>query len=316
MAYSLSVNMSQEEAETLREFINAAGREGEKQGDTLKRLLAIAAKELDDEILRENQVDTKGLNASLENIRAIFLQLVGSQEEIQKNFDRQIDEERSRHRQTEATLQEKIEQAETEKQTAFEEKEKAIKEKEEAEKECRIATEAKDAAVKEAEDKARISAMLEKSLADATQKLESYPQILKDVEKLEADKEEMGKTIEKLNRTIEDIGRAIEDGKAEAERLKESSKAKIEQIKKEHEEQLRLSETQAELTLANALREAEQKEMEKERLLSQQIRDAVDAEHKASEELALTKGKLEEMQKAYERLQKSYDTLEELAKKK
>lgn len=285
-----SVAMSPDEVENLKKFMDSAAKEGEKQSDTLNRIFAIAAKQYDNEFLKESKIDDQALDASLENIRALFLQAARSREEIQNSYVRELEAEREKHRNTEAALQEKITKAEESEKTAVQEKEKALKEAEEAKKECQNAVEAKEAALKEASDKAQIIVMLEETLSDAKQKSESYPALLEELEKKKGE--------------IQELEYSLKQRGSDLESFREAKEAEISLIK-----------TQAELTLANALREAEKQEAEKERLLNQQIREAKETEHKALEELTEVKVRLEEMQKAYDRLQKSYEQLEETLKK-
>ena len=62
----------------------------EKKGETLNRIFALVEKSMDDIVMQNNGVDTKGLDAALSDIRKMFESVASSRERLLAEEDQQI----------------------------------------------------------------------------------------------------------------------------------------------------------------------------------------------------------------------------------
>ena len=62
----------------------------EKKGETLNRIFALVEKSMDDVVMQNNGVDTKGLDAALGDIRKMFESVSSSRERLLAEKDQKI----------------------------------------------------------------------------------------------------------------------------------------------------------------------------------------------------------------------------------
>ena len=62
----------------------------EKKAETLNRIFAIVEKSMDDVIMQENGIDTKGLDAALNDIRRMFQTASSNRERLLDEKEQQI----------------------------------------------------------------------------------------------------------------------------------------------------------------------------------------------------------------------------------
>ena len=110
-----------------RELMAQMAQPGEKQGDTLERMFRIVAEHKDGETMKQAGVDVQALDASLSNIRNMFLAAATSKEQIVAIKDNMIAEVKNLKDQMEKDLREKLAAADTEKKAAEEQAEAAAK---------------------------------------------------------------------------------------------------------------------------------------------------------------------------------------------
>ena len=81
---------------------------GEKKSDTLKRMFEIVSRNIEHDKIQQGGVDADALEASLINIRNMFVSAVSGREEILAEKNKKIDEIREAKEQSEKELREKI----------------------------------------------------------------------------------------------------------------------------------------------------------------------------------------------------------------
>lgn len=114
---------------------------GDKKGDTLKHLFEIVEANLDSEQMKQGNVDVEALEASLNNIRSMFVTSVSGKEELKVSYQTKIDNIKNLKDKLEAELTEKIAEAKEEKALAEAKAEEATKAMEQAFKDLKVAEE-------------------------------------------------------------------------------------------------------------------------------------------------------------------------------
>ena len=218
-----------------RELMAQMAQPGEKQGDTLERMFRIVAEHKDGETMKQAGVDVQALDASLSNIRNMFLAAATSKEQIVAIKDNMIAEVKNLKDQMEKDLREKLAAADTEKKAAEEQAEAAAKAAALAIKDAQAAKEQAETANRLVSEKDRTIGTLADKLSAAEAKIEGYDALVQK----EAEAREK----------IKELYRDIEAGRAD------------------HERKISDAEKDAALAMANAV-------AEKEREFATQLRTA------------------------------------------
>lgn len=87
---TFAVSASDDTVKSLSEIMDNLAHDGEKKADTLRRIFDIAMQNADDETIRQGGVDAAALDASLANIRSMFVSAVSGREQIVKSYDQKI----------------------------------------------------------------------------------------------------------------------------------------------------------------------------------------------------------------------------------
>lgn len=74
------------------DLINKLAQPGEKKGETLARLFSIVEEKLDGEVMKRSGVDVAALDASLSNIRSMFISSISGREELEISYAKSISE--------------------------------------------------------------------------------------------------------------------------------------------------------------------------------------------------------------------------------
>lgn len=157
---------------------------GEKQGDVLARIFRIAADKRDGETLREGGVDAQALDASLANIRTMFLAAVGGKEQIIEEKDSKIAEIKTLKDQMETDFREKLIAAAAERDQAVTDAEEAVKKASQAEKEADAARSQLETMKNLASEKDKTIATLAEKLSIAELKAKGYDDLKTETESL------------------------------------------------------------------------------------------------------------------------------------
>ena len=201
----------------------AAGTD-EKKADTLKRIFDIVEKDLGDITMRENGVDTKGLDAALSDIRKMFESVSNNRERLLGEKDQQITKLQNEKAALKSTFNAQI-------RAAAEERDVAVQSAEKAKKDIVAAQKQADTATSLANEKEKINSMLTAKLADAEEKLSGYDAL---------------KTSEQSMKTkAADLQREID------------------QLKKEHASEISALQKDAAIALSNAVTEKAREMQEK-----------------------------------------------------
>lgn len=171
---NFAVNASDEVIAQGKGLIEKLAKPGEKQGDVLGRIFKMVEGQQDSETMRQGGVDVQALDASLSNIRAMFLASVTGKEQVVAAKDEKITEIKTLKDQLERDLREKLAIARAEKEAAETTAAEAVRAKEQAEKAAAAAEKVREAAEKTAEDKKLIADTLAAKLAEAEEKVGGY----------------------------------------------------------------------------------------------------------------------------------------------
>lgn len=171
---NFAVNASDEVIAQGKELLEKMAKPGEKQGDVLGRIFRIVEERQDGETMRQGGVDVQALDASLSNIRSMFLSSVTGKEQIVAAKDEKLKEIKTLKDQLEKDLREKLVVAQAEKEAAETAADEAVKAKEQAEREAAASEKIREAAEKTAADKQTIADSLAARLAEAEEKAKGY----------------------------------------------------------------------------------------------------------------------------------------------
>ena len=161
-----------------RELMAQMAQPGEKQGDTLERMFRIVAEHKDGETMKQAGVDVQALDASLSNIRNMFLAAATSKEQIVAIKDNIIAEVKNLKDQMEKDLREKLAAADTEKKAAEEQAEAAAKAAALAIKDAQAAKEQAETANRLVSEKDLTIATLADKLSAAEAKIKGYDDLM------------------------------------------------------------------------------------------------------------------------------------------
>ena len=110
---NFAVAASEEVINQGNELLERLAQPGERKADTLSRLFSMVSDRIDGETMRQGGVDTQALDASLNNIRNMFLVSVSSKEEIVAEKDAEITEIKALKDKLEADLRTQLTAAKT-----------------------------------------------------------------------------------------------------------------------------------------------------------------------------------------------------------
>ena len=196
----------------------------EKKAETLNRIFAIVEKSMDDVIMQENGIDTKGLDAALNDIRRMFQTASSNRERLLDEKEQQIIKLKMEKASLKSTFQNQL-------QAAMEEKEDAMQSAKKAEEDALMAKKQADTAESLAAEKEKFNTILMTRWKEAKEKLAGYND-LKASEQAAKEK-------------IADIQRELE------------------QTKKDHVSELSTQQKDAAIALTHAVAEKEQEMQEK-----------------------------------------------------
>lgn len=163
----------------------------EKKGETLNRIFALVEKSMDDVVMQNNGVDTKGLDAALGDIRKMFESVSSSRERLLAEKDQKISQLQVEKADLKSSYEDRIQAAIAEKEDALQMAEKAAKEMDSIQKQA-------DTAASLATEKEKINAMLTTRLAEADAKLTGY-------DDLKTSEKEARENISDLQRKIDQM---------------------------------------------------------------------------------------------------------------
>lgn len=262
---------------------------GEKKADTLGRLFDMVANEIDGQTMRQGGIDIQALDASLANIRNMFLASVSGKEQIVTEKDAKIAEVKALKDQLEADLREQLTAAKTEKEQAEKVSEAAAKEAAQAVKDAEAAKEQAETANNLALEKDKTISTLADKLAAAEEKASGY-------DDLKAEKENLQGKCKDLERQLESgkqaADQALRDAEKEAERKIATITAEYERKLADAARDLKDMEKDAAYALEKAV-SAKEREMEK--LLSDQLRQADRENARLLAKIETLEAKIEEM---------------------
>ena len=195
----------------------------EKKAETLNRIFAIVEKSMDDVIMQENGIDTKGLDAALNDIRRMFQTASSNRERLLDEKEQQIIKLKMEKASLKSTFQNQL-------QAAMEEKEDAMQSAKKAEEDALMAKKQADTAESLAAEKEKFNTILMTRWKEAKEKLAGYNDL---------------KASEQAKEKIADLQRELE------------------QTKKDHVSELSTQQKDAAIALTHAVAEKEQEMQEK-----------------------------------------------------
>ena len=202
-----------------RELMAQMAQPGEKQGDTLERMFRIVAEHKDGETMKQAGVDVQALDASLSNIRNMFLAAATSKEQIVAIKDNMIAEVKNLKDQMEKDLREKLAAADTEKKAAEEQAEAAAKAAAQAIKDAQAAKEQAETANRLVSEKDRTIATLADKLSAAEAKIEGYDDLMQKEAAAQDKIRELQTQVERITSDAQkDTALAVANAVAEKER--------------------------------------------------------------------------------------------------
>ena len=139
----------------------------EKKAETLNRIFAIVEKSMDDVIMQENGIDTKGLDAALNDIRRMFQTASSNRERLLDEKEQQIIKLKMEKASLKSTFQNQL-------QAAMEEKEDAMQSAKKAEEDALMAKKQADTAESLAAEKEKFNTILMTRWKEAKEKLAGY----------------------------------------------------------------------------------------------------------------------------------------------
>ena len=253
---TFAVNASDETIAKLTGIMDIFAQEGEKKADTLQRIFAIASKHVDGETMQAGGVDVAALDASLENIRAMFVAAVSGREQILENCNARIAEIRDRKDRLEADLQAKITAAE-EARAQAEKKEKAAAQAEaQALKEAEAAKKAAETNAALAETNAALAAEKDRTILTLTKKQDADAPIASLTAQIKAQKENYERIIADEKKASE---RALNDARKDAETQVRELQAQMDRAVSDVQKDAALAQEKA---VADAVREIRDKAQE------------------------------------------------------
>lgn len=286
---NFAVAASEEVINQGNELLERLAQPGERKADTLSRLFGMVSDRIDGETMRQGGVDTQALDASLNNIRNMFLVSVSSKEEIVAEKDAKITEIKALKDQLEADLRTQLTAAKTEKEQAEKVSEAAAKAAAQAVKEAEAAKEQAETATQLVAEKDKTISTLADKLSTAEEKAAGYDSLKTEKEKLQ----EKCKDLERQLESEKAAGQqALKDAEKEAEHKIAVLTAEYERKLADAARDLKDTEKDAAYALEKAV---SVKEREMEKILSDQLRQADRENARLLAKIETLEAKIEEM---------------------
>lgn len=211
----------------------------EKKAETLNRIFAIVEKSMDDVIMQENGIDTKGLDAALNDIRRMFQTASSNRERLLDEKEQQIIKLKMEKASLKSTFQNQL-------QAAMEEKEDAMQSAKKAEEDALMAKKQADTAESLAAEKEKFNTILMTRWKEAKEKLAGYndlkasEQVAKEkIADLQRELEQTKKDhVSELSTQQKDAAIALTHAVAEKEQEMQEKYNKLEAYNKEQKERL------------------------------------------------------------------------------
>ena len=211
----------------------------EKKAETLNRIFAIVEKSMDDVIMQENGIDTKGLDAALNDIRRMFQTASSNRERLLDEKEQQIIKLKMEKASLKSTFQNQL-------QAAMEEKEDAMQSAKKAEEDALMAKKQADTAESLAAEKEKFNTILMTRWKEAKEKLAGYndlkasEQAAKEkIADLQRELEQTKKDhVSELSTQQKDAAIALTHAVAEKEQEMQENYNKLEAYNKEQKERL------------------------------------------------------------------------------
>lgn len=211
----------------------------EKKAETLNRIFAIVEKSMDDVIMQENGIDTKGLDAALNDIRRMFQTASSNRERLLDEKEQQIIKLKMEKASLKSTFQNQL-------QAAMEEKEDAMQSAKKAEEDALMAKKQADTAESLAAEKEKFNTILMTRWKEAKEKLAGYndlkasEQAAKEkIADLQRELEQTKKDhVSELSTQQKDAAIALTHAVAEKEQEMQGKYNKLEAYNKEQKERL------------------------------------------------------------------------------
>ena len=256
---------------------------GERKADTLGRLFDMVANEIDEQTMRQGGIDIQALDASLANIRNMFLASVSGKEQIATEKDAKIAEIKALKDQLEADLRTQLTAAKTEKEQAEKISESAAKAAAQAVKDAEAAKEQAETATQLVAEKDKTISTLADKLTIAESKAAGY-------DNLKTEKED-------LQEKCKDLERQLESGKQAADQALQTAKKeaehKIATLKADYERKLADATRDLQDAKKDATYALEKAVSAKERELEQKFHDQI---RQADKENARLQAKIEALE--------------------
>ena len=211
----------------------------EKKAETLNRIFAIVEKSMDDVIMQENGIDTKGLDAALNDIRRMFQTASSNRERLLDEKEQQIIKLKMEKASLKSTFQNQL-------QAAMEEKEDAMQSAKKAEEDALMAKKQADTAESLAAEKEKFNTILMTRWKEAKEKLAGYNDLKASEqaakEKIADLQHELEQTkkdhVSELSTQQKDAAIALTHAVAEKEQEMQEKYNKLEAYNKEQKERL------------------------------------------------------------------------------
>lgn len=221
-------------------LIESLQEPGEKKGATLSRLFDIVAVQLDGQQLRSNGVDTEALDASLSNIRNLFVAALSGREEIRADYEGRIQTLREEKEALEKNCKKQLGELLTQKEDALG-KYNLIKKEQDAQEAAKKALAEQLAASQDlAKEKEKTGIMLMEKLREAERKAGN-------ADKLEKENEQLKEQIAALQLAAKDAQRELSLSDTEKKSLEGEKKELLGRMQAFQKEQEKHQEKEEEL---------------------------------------------------------------------
>lgn len=286
---NFAVAASEEVINQGNELLERLAHPGERKADTLSRLFSMVSDRIDGEAMRQGGVDVQALDASLANIRTMFLASVSGKEQIVAEKDAKIAEIKALKDQMEADLRTQLAAAKIEKEQAEKISASAAKAAAQAVKDAETAKEQAETANRLATEKDKTISTLADKLSTAEEKAAGYNDLKTEKENLQERCKELERLLEAEKATGQ---KALKDAEKEADHKIAVLTAEYERKLSEADRDLKDAKKDAAFALERVVSE---KEREMEKSLSDQLRQADRENARLLAKIETLEAKIEEM---------------------
>lgn len=286
---NFAVAASEETINKGNELLEKLAQPGERKADTLNRIFDIVSNEIDGRAMKQGGIDIQALDASLANIRTMFLASVSGKEQIVTEKDAKIAEIKAMKDQMEADLRIQLAAAKTEKEQAEKVSETAAKAAAQAVKDAESAKEQAETATQLVVEKDKTINTLADKLAIAEEKATGYNDLKAEKEKLQEKCKDLERQLEAEKQTVD---QALQSAEKEAEHRIDVLKAEYERKLSDAARDLQDAKKDAAYALEKAVLD---KEREVEKRLNDQLRQADRENARLQAKIETLEAKIEEM---------------------